>query len=459
MPKAQILVVDDDQIIRLSLSEFLRLEGYDVDMAENGAMAKEMVEQKSYDVVLSDLSMPDVSGVELLKSIKSVSPATAVTIITGYGTIDSAVESIKLGAYHYVTKPIVDEEIAMIIERALEQRNLKQENIDLRKKLDMRFKFHNLIGRDHSMQQIYDTIESVADTKATVLVTGESGTGKNMIARAIHFNSPRRNMPLVEVSSGALPESLLESELFGHAKGSFTGAVADKPGKFEAADGGTIFLDEIATASPMLQVKLLRFFNDRVFERVGDNATHTVDVRIVLATNTDLEEEVKAGTFREDLFYRINVISIHLPPLRERVSDIQLLAEHFMGVYAEQNGKAVKKIGQEAMEILLRYPWPGNVRELENVIERAVVLSKSNEVAPTDFPTVVRDFDGLAVVPSNGDTVPLKQALEQPERRIIETALECNNWHREQTAAALDINRTTLFLKMKKYGLLREKAS
>ncbi|MBM4082771.1 MAG: sigma-54-dependent Fis family transcriptional regulator, partial [Planctomycetes bacterium] len=277
MPKTRILIVDDDHITRRSLSEFLHLEGYEVEVAECGTEALQKVEQNGFNVVLTDLSMPDVSGLEILKKIKAQEPETIVVIITGYGTIESAVESIKLGAYHYVTKPIVDEEIAMVISRALEQQDLKHENIILRQKLDMRFQFGNLVGHDYKMQQIYDTIETIADTRATVLITGESGTGKTMIARAIHFNSSRRKKPIIEVSCGALPESLLESELFGHVKGSFTGAVADKPGKFEMADGGTIFLDEISTASPALQVKLLRFLNDRVFERVGDTKTFSVD--------------------------------------------------------------------------------------------------------------------------------------------------------------------------------------
>lgn len=453
MPKTRILIVDDDHITRRSLSEFLSLEGHDVEVAECGADAIEKIEQNGYNVVLTDLSMPDVSGLEVLKRIKAQSPETIVVIITGYGTIESAVESIKLGAYHYVTKPIVDEEIAMVISRALEQQDLKHENIILRQKLDMRFRFDNLVGRDYKMQQIYDTIETIADTRATVLITGESGTGKTMIARAVHFNSSRRKKPIIEVSCGALPESLLESELFGHVKGSFTGAVSDKAGKFEAADGGTMFLDEISTASPALQVKLLRFLNDRVFERVGDTKTMSVDVRILLATNRDLETEVKEGRFREDLFYRINVISIHLPPLRERLGDIQLLAEHFLNVYAKQNNKSIVGFTDPAMHLLQQYPWPGNVRELENVIERAVVLARGRSLVPEDFPASIRNGK------QNGSPqgiLPLKKALETPERQLIEDALKRNNWHREKTAQALDINRTTLFLKMKKYGLLKE---
>ena len=312
------------------------------------------------------------------------------------------------------------------------------------------------MGRDYKMQRIYDTIESVAPTKATVLITGESGTGKTLIARALHHNSTRRDQPFVEVNCGALPETLLESELFGYKRGAFTGAHADKPGKFATADRGTIFLDEITNSSPMLQMKLLRILQDKEFEPVGGNETHQVDVRVVLATNLDLAKEVEKGNFRRDLYYRINVVSVTMPPLRERVSDIPMLAEHFLRAFAKENEKRIEGIAPETMEVLVRYQWPGNVRELENCVERAVVLTRNEVLTPDDLPSTLRETAEESPERRSDDVVPLKTALEDPERRIIEHALRVHGGNRQETAKALDINRTTLFNKMRKYDLLEK---
>jgi DNA-binding NtrC family response regulator len=370
--------------------------------------------------------------------------------------VEQAVEAMKAGAYDYVSKPVIDEEIKLAIRRALDACSLREENTELRKRLDMRYGFDAIVGRDYKMQRIYDTIESVAGTKATVLVTGESGTGKTLIARALHHNSPRKDQPFVEVNCGALPETLLESELFGYKKGAFTGANNDKQGKFAAADKGTIFLDEINNASPMLQMKLLRILQDREFEALGSNETVNVDVRVVIATNLDLPKEVEKGTFRRDLYYRINVVSIHMPPLRERVSDIPMLAEHFLRRFAKENGKRIDGFDPLAIELMSRYGWPGNVRELENCLERAVVLTRNERVLADDLPMQMREGGEHIVVAAPDSVVPLKVALEEPERRILEAALRKFAGNRMETAQALDINRTTLFNKMRKYDLLEK---
>jgi DNA-binding NtrC family response regulator len=331
----------------------------------------------------------------------------------------------------------------------MEQKRLSEENRYLRQRLGMRPKFANFVGQDHKVKKIFEIIEAIADTKTTVMITGESGTGKTLIARAIHYNSSRRNGPFVEVSCGALPETLLESELFGHVEGSFTGATSDKIGKFELAHGGTIFLDEINTASQGLQVKLLRAIQEREFERVGGTETITLDVRFILATNYDLREQVEEGSFRKDLFYRVNVVPIHMPPLRERVGDIPLLAEHFLRTYARQNRKSVKGIASEAMTRLKQYQWPGNVRELENAMETAIVLCKGAEIGVEELPATITDG-------AEPQRLPLKEALVRAERHIIESALKVNNWRRQPTAAMLEIDRTTLFKKMRIHGLLRD---
>jgi two-component system response regulator AtoC len=424
-PKGRVLIIDDDRIILDSLSEFLRLEGYEVGGATNVPEALEGMARSPYNVVITDVNMPESDGFELLRIVRQRYPEVVVIMITGYGTIESAVEAIKMGAYDYLTKPIIDDEIRLVVERALNQQALVREVHTLRRQLDDRFGLDSIVGHDYKMLKIFDLVEAVADSKVTLLIQGDSGTGKSLVARVIHHRSDRRDKPFIEVSCGALPETLLESELFGHVRGAFTGAVSSKEGKFKAADGGTLFLDEISTASPGLQVKLLRALQDRQFEPVGSNKTETVDVRVILATNVDLEKEVAEGRFRQDLFYRINVVNITLPTLSERIGDIPLLAHSFLKRYCAQMNKEGLDFTDETIECLQRYHWPGNVRELENAIERAVVLTKGRQIRVDDL----------------------------PPKRIIEAALRAHGWNRQLTAQALEINRTTLYKKMKRYKL------
>jgi len=454
MRKKNILVIDDDKIILDSLCEFLSLEGFQTSGAETVKSALAKLEEENYCLVLTDVNLPDGDGLELLSIIKKNYPQTVVIVITGYGTIDSAVKAIKCGAYDYLTKPIIDDELRLAVERAINQQSLISENENLRSQLKRKRRLENIISHNYKMAKIFDLVEAVADSKTTILMAGPSGTGKSMLARAIHQHSSRSEKPFVEVSCGALPETLLESELFGHVRGSFTGAVNDKEGKFLAADSGTIFLDEIANASPALQAKLLRVLEDRQFEPVGSNKTRTVDTRIILASNRNLDEEVRQGRFREDLYYRVNVVTIELPPLSERVGDVRLLAEHFLRMYSIQHNRNKLGITDEAMEYLERYPWPGNVRELENVIERAALLSKGKFVGPEDLPDSIKREQSRQ--PKQYQSMSLKQALAGPEKDIIRQALQANHWNRQATAKALDINRTTLFKKMKHYGLYAE---
>jgi DNA-binding NtrC family response regulator len=452
--KERILIVDDDSIIVESLVEFLQLEGYEADGVPGFTAAVAALERRPYHLVISDVNMPDADGFELLRVIRQRHPQVVLIMITGYGTIESAVEAIKLGAYDYLTKPIIDDEIRLVIERALRQQSLIRENESLRQALDMRYNLDNVIGHDHKMLKVFDLIEAVAESRTTVLIEGDSGTGKTLIARAIHHRSDRRDGPFVEVSCGAIPESLLESELFGHVKGAFTGAVNDKEGKFKAADGGTIFLDEISSATPALQVKLLRVLQERHFEPVGSNKTQKVDVRVILASNENLSRAVEQGRFRQDLYYRVNVVTIHLSPLRERIGDIPLLAEHFLKHYRQELHKQVAGFTEEAMHLMQRYHWPGNVRELENVVERGVVLTRRRQIDVDDLPPNLVE---QAQASPAGEQVfrpsSLKAALEEPEKRIIEQALRANSWNRQVTAQVLEINRTTLYKKMKRYGL------
>jgi len=473
--KPRLLILDEDRIILQSLSQFLRREGYEVKTTDTPQTALSTLESGQIDLLLADINMPGLKSADFLRDIRKRFPQIVVIIITGYGSIEGAVEATKMGAFDYLTKPIVDDEIRIIVEKAVRQQSLLFENHALRQQLDLRFGIENVVGHDYKMLKIFDLVDAVADSRSTVLMTGESGTGKSLLARAIHHRSPRASKPFVEVSCGALPETLLESELFGHVKGAFTGAIADKIGRFLAADSGTIFLDEINSASPMMQVKLLRVLQDRAFEPVGSTETTTVDARVILATNVDLAQLVAQNQFRQDLYYRINVVNVKLPPLRDRLSDITLLANHFLKKFAAENSRTVASTNggpstprqilgftDAAMAQMQRYNWPGNVRELENAVERAVVLCRRPQIDVEDLPESVAGFrvQGSAVS-DNGkegdqlatEPMPLEVALEGPERRIIEAALKRNNWNRQSTAAELDINRTTLYKKMRKYRL------
>lgn len=459
MIKGNILIVDDDAFVRNSLYEVLRLEGYDVNHAVDGLEAFEELKRTNYDVVLSDLKMPNLDGMGLLKRIKEHFNGIDVIIMTSFGSVENAVEAMKYGAADYITKPIIDDEIKITIRKLLTTKRLTQENTYLKRELELKQSaYHNIIGEDPKMRKIYSVIDIISNTTATVLIHGESGTGKGMVAKAIHSSDINRNdMPFIEVSCGALPETLLESELFGHVKGAFTSAIKDRLGRFELANGGTIFLDEIDTISPILQVKLLRVLQEKEFERVGDTVTKKVDVQIIAATNQNLEECIRNGSFREDLYYRLNVINIEVPPLRERKGDIPYLTEYFINVFNTRFGKSIKGLDRRVMDLFFEYQWPGNIRELENVLERAVVLAQTNTIVIEDLPKQLhlnssQNSDYCSFVQG----ASLKDALKEPEKRIIRNTLESTNWNRKKTAALLDINRTTLYNKMKEYDLLNE---
>lgn len=446
-----LLLVDDDRHLLASMADWLRDQNYAVDAVSSLAESLTAVDRKPYDLVLADIRLGADDGFDLLAHCRKNHPTMSVVMMTGYGTVEAAIEAIRLGAFDFLTKPLIDEELLVAIQRALNQQKVIEENKTLKAQLDLRFGMENIIGHDHRMLKIFDVIDAVADTRATVLITGESGTGKSLIARAIHRHSARRDKPFVEIACGALPEALLESELFGHAAGAFTGAVGEKLGKFKLADEGTIFLDEISTASPAMQVKLLRILQDLEFEQVGGTKTFHVDTRVILATNDDLSRMVAEGKFRQDLFYRINVINIELPSLRDRIADIPLLANHFLQQVCEDTGKHVTGYTDEAMASLQRYRWPGNVRELQNVIERAVLLGKESVIGMADLPASMATVGTVNMESTAGLT--LKQSLENPERQIIREVLEANHWNRNTTAEILGINRTTLYKKMKRLGL------
>jgi len=470
----RILIVDDDPIVADSIAEFLHEAGYDATTANSAEEALQSVQHartcatdrtpRPFSVMIADIAMPGMDGLELIRTVHQQRSDIVPIAITGYGTIEQAVQAIRFGAIDYLTKPVIDDELRIAVEKAVQQHALIAENASLRSQLDQRYGLGNIVGSDERMRRTYETIESVAASRTTVLMCGESGTGKSLIARAIHRNSPRADKPFVEISCGSVPETLLESELFGHVKGAFTGAHTDKPGKFLAAHEGTLFLDEINSASPGMQLKLLRVLQERTFESVGSNTPVEVDVRVILASNEPLEDLVAAGSFRQDLYYRINVVSVNLPPLRDRIGDIMMLGEHFLEQKSAELEKQVIGFDDEAVAALRRYSWPGNVRELENIIERAVVLTKSVRITTDDLPVYVLENSTGKLLPGRaGSTLPgitgpyeaqpLRKALEEPEKQIILAALEANDWNRQKTAEQLDINRTTLYKKIKQYEL------
>lgn len=449
-----ILLVDDDQHLLQSMGAWLDEQGFDTSLAVCCGPAIKLLESKPFDVAIVDLRLGSEDGMDVLHYCKKHQPHVSVILMTGYATVSTSVEAIRAGAFDLMTKPLIDEEILVAIDRALSQQQVIEENEQLKTQLDQRFGRHSIVGNDYRMQKTFDMVDNIADTRATVLITGESGTGKSLIARAIHQRSNRRNGPFVEVACGALPDNLLESELFGHVAGAFTGATGNKVGKFKQADGGTIFLDEIGTASPELQVKLLRVLQELEFEQLGGTETFRVDTRIVLATNEDLSAAVAEGRFRQDLYYRVNVINIELPSLRQRVSDVSMLAQHFLEKVCEEENKSIERFDSAAIAALQEYNWPGNVRELQNVVERAVLLGKGPELTVDDLPThIVNNSSGTVTIRPAETRQTLKEALEGPERQIILQCLRDNNWNRNETADQLGINRTTLYKKMKKLGL------
>jgi DNA-binding NtrC family response regulator len=458
MARGSVLVVDDSSAVRENLSELLTAEGYEVDNCAGGRKALQYLQERTYDVVLTDLSMPEVDGMAVLTYLANHFPETSCIIITGFGTIQTAVDAMRLGAYDYLCKPLESREILMVVARALEHQHLRRENLLLKRQLREKFGFDNIIGTSEPMCQVFDIIRKVADTDSTVLILGESGTGKELVAMAIHYHGQRHANPLIPVNCGAIPEDLLESELFGHEKGAFTHAIRTRIGRFEQAHGGTIFLDEIGDMSPNLQVKILRVLQDHQFERIGGQKTLKVDIRVIAATNQDLKELVQSGKFREDLYYRLNVIPIRIPPLRERRSDIPILVNHFTQEFSRKKKKPACRVSPEAMGLLLAYNWPGNVRELENLIERMVILSEGEVLGVTDLPehfqhrpqeTICFNAD----IPTGG--VPLQKMLSDLERQYIIKALNQAGWVKKQAAQLLQLNRTTLVEKIKKQKITR----
>jgi two-component system response regulator PilR (NtrC family) len=457
MIKDKILVADDEQSMREFLDIMLKKEGYKVSLASNGEEVIKVVENDLFDLILLDIRMPKLDGISALKKIKANSPETIVIMITAYASADTAIKAMKEGAYDYITKPFKVEEIKLIIKNALEKKNLQKENTLLKQVVRNRYHFGNIIGQSPKMTALYDLLEKVSPTKTNILITGESGTGKELVAKAIHYNSPRKEKPFVTLNCGAIPESLIESELFGHMKGAFTDAIATKKGLFEVADEGTIFLDEISELPLLMQVKLLRVLQDKEFKRVGGTEDIRVDVRIISATNKDLEEAVKEKHFREDLFYRLNVIQIKLPPLRDRKEDIQILANHFLKKYSEELSKSILRISPDAHQILLNYDYPGNVRELQNIIERAVALESSQELTLNNLSSYLNEQPFLKKgpidieIPSEG--IDLEKMVEDLERTLLLKALDRTKGIKKKAAELLHINFRSMRYRLEKYGL------
>jgi DNA-binding NtrC family response regulator len=448
----KILLVDDEAPSREALALLLKNAGYGITGAGSGREAFELLAGTSFDIVITDLFLPDLNGIDILKQAKSLSPSMEVILITGHASAETAVRAMKEGAFDYITKPLNLDELRIIIEKALEKRRLLNENVYLKKQLRDKFEFANIIGNSPAMQKVFNRMKRIIKTDSTVLVMGESGTGKEVVAKAIHFNGHRKDKPFIAVHCGAIPENLLESELFGHTKGAFTGAVKDKMGKFEAADQGTIFLDEIGTMPMHLQTKLLRVLQEQEVERIGSNRPTKLDVRVISATNQNLEEEVKAGNFRDDLYYRLNVIPLNLPPLRERVEDILPLVKHFLQKNCREMKRPMMTVVKDAFEALELYGWPGNVRELENIVERTVALTEGNQITLDDLPSAIRMTASTRVVERGVDLV---KTVAELERKMIAEALALSGGVKARAAALLNLNRTTLVEKMRRLGMER----
>lgn len=456
-PSAKILLVEDEQDVRETIKLQLEDEGHEVTEAESGSQALPLFESLPFDVVLTDVMLPDINGIELVERINQLPTRPVTIVMTGYGSVEMAVNAIKAGAFDFLSKPFSVDVLSAMMASALRVKSLQDENTELKKTVKGQFSLGKLVSSSQVMKEVFQLISCVADTDSTVLILGESGTGKELIAQTIHSNSTRRQGNLIPVNCGAIPEALLESELFGHEKGAFTGAVASRVGRFELATGGTIFLDEIGDLSPPLQVKLLRVLQERTFERVGGTRTYKSDARVIAATNQDLESLVAAKQFREDLFYRLNVVPVLVPPLRQRVEDIPLLLQHFIAMFNERRQAEITGVSDEAMALLCEYPWPGNVREIGNIVERIAILKRRGLLEPADLPEKIRRLpsDQLPTVPA---AIPiggldLSRAVEEFENRLILEALERTNWVKSKAARLLQINRTTLIEKLKKKSL------
>lgn len=457
MQKQKILIVDDDTSLRTALFRALDRKGFQVVTASTKAEALTLTQGNAHiDLAMIDLRLPDGDGIDLMQTIKKLQPHAKAIILTGFGSIESAVEATQKGAYHFITKPFNLDEILNLIETAFTHTQLEKENNQLRSELNNKYQFNNIVGQSKGISNVLDLVEKVADSDSTVLVTGESGTGKELVAKAIHYNSSRANNAFVPINCGAIPTELLESELFGHVKGAFTGAIANRIGRFEMATGGTIFLDEIGDMSATLQVKLLRVLQEREFEPVGSPKTIQADVRVIAATNINLEKAVEEGRFREDLFYRLNVIPIQIPALRQRKSDIPLLFQHFLEKFNTERHKSISGISPEALDLIYNYEWPGNIRELENLVERITILKSNGHVDASDLPEKYRNSS----YPTSSDEIEIPEtgmdfntAVDQYENTLILKALEKTGWNRNQAAILLKLNRTTLVEKIKKKGL------
>jgi two-component system response regulator AtoC len=454
IPK-RILIIDDEESFRHMLSVILIKEGYEVEASSNGEEGLQKAAASPFDQILCDIRMPHMDGLEFLRKIKKTGVEAAIIMMSAYGTVDTAIEAMKLGAYDYISKPFKPDEIILTLRKAEEREQLRRENQLLKKEVEKEYSFESIVSKNEQMQKIFDVIRKVSQYKSTVLITGESGTGKELVARALHYNSDRSQNPFIAVNCGAIPENLLESELFGHAKGAFTDAIRTKKGLFEEADGGTLFLDEIGELPGQLQVKLLRVLQDGEIRRIGESKPIQIDVRIVAATVRDLSNEVNEGRFREDLFYRLNVLPIHIPPLRERKEDIPLLIQHFIGKYNKAMNKNVADIDRRALETLINYKWYGNVRELENTIERAIVLSEKKNIELENLPVEVQNFkEEFQAEPWPDEEYSIKKTSKTLEINLIKKALKKTKGNHTHAAKLLEISHRALLYKIKEYGIL-----